>query len=117
VTTALKTALFTELKKVSGISDRAYATIAPQTATSPYIVFTQVSPGREYTHDGYSHTAARYQVACYATTAKAAQDVADSVVSTLEGWSGYVAFLDGAVDGYESDVKLFHVIVDFIVWK
>ena len=117
MTTALKTALLTALKGVSAVSNRVYATIAKQTVETPYIVFTQVSPGRGYTHDGATgpHNP-RYQIACYAATAKAAQDVADSVVTTLEAWSGYTCFQDGAVDGYEADVRLFHVIVDFVIW-
>jgi hypothetical protein len=117
MTTALKTALFAALKGVTAVKNRVYLTIAPQGVEAPYIVFSQVSPGRGYTHDGATgpHNP-RYQVACYAATAKAAQDVADSVVTAMEAWEGYVCFEDGAVDGYEEDVKLFHVITDFIIW-
>jgi hypothetical protein len=118
VSATFEASLFTQLKTgVTGVSNRVYAIIAPQTVTAPYLVYTPISPGRAYTHGGYSHTAARYQISCYAATAKAASDLADSVVSTLEGWNGVqAAFLDGRIAGHEADIGMYHVHVDYLLW-
>ena len=124
MTTTLKTALFTKLKTAaSGASNRIYATIAPQDVTAPYVVFTQISSNDIASHDGYaSLMQSRYQIACYATTAKAAQDLADSVVDGLRDWTSVQAsFKDGVVDGFEPNVgpngeSYFNVMVDFLFW-
>ena len=98
---------------------RIYALVAPQGVTKPYLVYSKVSPGRDYTHDGHSGLSRpRMQVSCYGTTYGSAKAVAVEVIAAMDAWfSGGVTFapIAGEQDLYEPDTGLYHVPVDFFI--
>ena len=115
--------LFNRLKaQVPLVSNRVYAGIAPQGVTKPYLVYTKVSPGRQYTHGGYADLQRpRMQVSCYGTTYGSAKAVAGEVITAMEGWPGsndvQAAFIEGEQDMFEQDTGLYHCPVDVILWN
>ena len=113
---SLEIALFNKLKDVNLVSNRVYAVKAPQGVDKPYIVYSKVSNQREYSHDGFADLSrARMQVSCYADSYGSAKQVAEEVISTLEGWEN-VSFLVNEQDLYEEDTGIYHVPVDFFIW-
>ena len=117
----MKSTLFSKLKTAAtGVSNRVYATRAPQGVTSPYIVYQQISGEDLNTHNGYADLMrSRWQVSVYATTAGVAETVAQQVIVGLRDWVSspvQSCFRDGAVDGYEDDVSLYYIHLDFLVW-
>ena len=122
----MRATLLAKLKtSATSASNRVYGDVAPQGATAPYIVFQLISTVDENTHNGYADLMrSRWQVACYATGATAAQTLADEVVDGLRDWVSspvQACFRDGSVSGYESGAGvygqgLFHVIVDWLIW-
>ena len=123
----LTTDFYTRLTTYAGltalISTRVYGgDNAPDKATKPYCVYSQVSAGRKYTHGGYAGIQRpRMQVNCYAETYEVAKEVAAQVTAALESWSVAnvqvgAAFQDNEVDLYEKDTGLYVVPVDFFVW-
>lgn len=122
----MRATLLAKLKsEATSAANRVYGDVAPQGATSPYIVFQQISTVDENTHDGYADLMrSRWQVACYATGATAASALAQEVVEGLRDWVSspvQACFRDGTVSGYEAGAGqygqgLFHVIVDFLIW-
>lgn len=103
--------------QVTSVSNRVYATVAPD-VSPPYVVYFQVSGLRDYTHGGFSGLSRpRMQFSCYASTYKAAKDVAQEVIDALEGWTGAQAcFIQNEIDSYEEDTKLYKTMVDCFIW-
>lgn len=98
---------------------RVYGATAPQSVVKPYIVYHKLSPGREYSHDGFSKLSrSRVQISCYGETYGSAKQVAAQVIAAMESWqAGGVRFapLAGEQDLFEQDTGLYHVPVDFFV--
>jgi len=114
---SFETALFQKLSSgVSLVSNRVYAGVAPQKVTTPYIVFSKISAGRQYTHSesgGLSRD--RVQVSVFSTGYLTAKGVVAQVVTALEGFA-QAGFKENEIDIYESETNLFHVPVDFFIW-
>lgn len=90
-----------------------YGVCAPDEVTFPYITFLKVSPGRIYSHCGYSYIARpRYQINIYARTYHGAKTAASTVLKAVEDnfpGSTLAGEIDGELDG------TYHVIQDFFI--
>lgn len=82
--------LYQLLKNLAG--GRVYAMRAPQNTPAPFIVFQEVDSSRWRSINGPTGFAqASFQVDSYATTLYAAKELALSVESIIDGYSGSVA--------------------------
>ncbi len=110
--------LFTHLRTIPAINNRAYAAYAPQDVANPYIVFRLIAGSRRYSHDGFSSLSVdRVQVSVYADTYATARGVADEVINRMESWAtAQATFMASQVDIYEEETKLYHIPVDYEVW-
>lgn len=115
---SIETEMFTLLKTVAALGNRVYAGVAPQSVVKPYASFYKLSPGRKYTHGGFSDLSeTRMQVSIFDTEYKKAKDVAGAVIVALEGWAAaQAAFIVGEQDMWEQETKLYHVSIDVLVW-
>lgn len=114
---SLETKLYQMLSTHPGLSilTDVFPVIAPENTKAPYCVYEQVSGGREYTHQGYAGLKRpRVQISCYGSTYEQAKEVAAQVTAAMENWV-YPCFQAGESDGFEEDVGLYHVPVDFYI--
>jgi len=128
----IEQALKTYLEAQSGLialvpADRIYFVHAPQDTQTPYIVFFKVSGPRLHSHDGSSELAnPRFQFSVFATTYYSCKQIAAQLQAALQGYSGTMGggsgvavgscFYENETDDYETDTKLYHVAVDYILW-
>ena len=116
---SFETALYTRLSSQlsSTVGTRIYPTVAPSSATLPYLVYFKVSADKQYAHSGASSLSVdRVQVSVFSTGYLVAKNIAAAVVTALEGWTSAVVFKANERDIYEDDTKTFHIPVDFRVW-
>lgn len=108
--------LVTVLSGVAG--GRIYPLVAPQPATTPYVVYTRVSSTLENVLAGNGTPPidnTRFQVDCYSKTYSEALTVASAVQAAMLGWSERNVQISSSAL-YEDDVKLFRFMMDFSVW-
>lgn len=117
IESALYTRLSTYAPLTALVGTRIYPLVAPQGTTLPYCVYRKVSPGRQYTLDGYAIERPRMQVSCYGATYGQAKGVAVQVTAAVESWAAVgFGWQVGEVDLHEKDTGLYHVPVDFFIW-
>lgn len=93
---------------------RLYPVIAPQGVARPFGVYNRVSAIPATIHaDGAIET--RIQIDVYADTYSAAVTLADSTATAIKN-AGFSSVQMNAVDEYESNTKLFRVILEFTFW-
>lgn len=123
----LEAALFTRLTTHAGlaaiIGTRAYPVLLPQNPTLPAVVYQRISTRRP--HAGGVDTGVaipRFQVTGWATTALGAKDLKEQMRAALQRWRGTVAgilvmdtFLEGELDRYDDDAKLFGEQLDVFI--
>jgi hypothetical protein len=123
---SIDTALWTRLKNFAGlayISSRIYPPPAPQNATYPLVIYSQVSGIRGYVYgnqDGFVR--AGFQLDSYAQTAAAARALAEQVrlaLSIYRGTSDGIVIdlitIENEQRVYEDDVLLHRIIQDYEV--
>jgi hypothetical protein len=90
--------------------------IAPDSATTPYIVYQRVSGNSENVLSGDSGLVnTRMQIDIYADTYGAAVTIARQIDVLMAAWIlQNVSVL--SQDGYEDAVKLFRITSDFSIW-
>ncbi len=106
--------------QATNVSNRVYPNVAPSGVDRPYLVYRLVSPGRDYTHAGFSDLSeSRFQVSVFADNYGSAKNTAKQVKDGLEGWKTsevLATFLAGEMDLYEDDTKIHHIPLDFWIW-
>ena len=116
---SIATTIYAKLKGL--VSNRMYPLKLPQGATFPALTYFQVSGVAGYTHnkaDGTSRE--RWQISCWAKTYKEAKELAASVTTSLNtftGGTGAVAKMsmkDNETDINEPEPGLFQVPCDFV---
>ena len=101
------------------VNDRVEFVDAPQGTARPYITFAELSPGREYSHQGYSSIrkpAFRFNV--WADSYVSAKQVSEELTEAMEGWYAdgiQGAFLAAKVDMKENDSKFYHTSMTFLI--
>ena len=120
---SLKDALYEQLKDNAGISalvgTRVYHSVAPESATRPFIVFQQI--GGDHVHDmsGASGLARRdIQIAYYADKPKDAEAGSEAIRNAIDGFNGTMgtivtadvsgSFLSGSIDTFEPAAETKH---------
>ena len=97
---------------------KVYPVIAPSTAVAPFVVYQRTSTQRGAAFDGLvGLAAASYRIDIYATTLKAAQTLADDVVTGLSQHSAAPINFIGIDNEFDAsdlsgDPKLFRMIVE-----
>jgi len=124
----LETVLQTRLSTFAGftalVGTRVYPLKLPQKPTMPAVTYQRIDGVRESgiaNEHGMAHP--RIQVDSWASSYGGAKAVAEQVRQALERWSDTTttpvildSFIDGDTDLYESDVELYRVSMDYIVW-
>lgn len=105
---------------VALVDTRIYPLVGPQKVTAPYCTYQKISPGRMYSHSGFSGLSKpRMQVSCYGSTYAQVKAVAAQVIAAVEAWPGasniQAAFVENELDMYDPETGLYHVPVDFFV--
>ena len=117
--------LYAYLSTYAGLTElvgtRVYPLVAPQAVKESYCTYQKISPGRKYSHGGFSNLSRpRIQVNCYATTYAQAKAIAVQVIAAVEAWPGasniQAAFVENEIDMYDPDTELYQVPVDFFVY-
>jgi hypothetical protein len=107
--------LYSLLANATDAAARVYPLVAPQDVARPYITFQgfdvpdTVLGGKT----GLVHT--RMQVDGYATTHALADTLKAQIEAQMAGWSVQNVELS-AQDLYETDTKLFRVLLDYSIW-
>lgn len=124
----LETVLQTRLTGYAGLAalvgTRVYPIKLPQTPTMPAVSYQRIDGPRESgiaSEHGMAHP--RIQVDSWASTYGGAKAVAEQVRTALERWSDATttpvvldSFIEGDTDLYESEVELYRVSMDFVIW-
>lgn len=109
------------------VVDQIFPIRLPQKPTYPAITYQLVAGNRDHTQDGGSGLVeARYQFNCYAATYAAAKELGEALRKDLDGFKGNVGsganvatidgmFLELIQDGYDDELDVFWVTVDFTV--
>ena len=126
----LESALFTYLSADPGVSalvgTRIYPVRLPEGTVLPAIAWQRISATRLYTHDSFEDTRAfvnaRVQFSCWSNVPIEAIQVGEAVLLALSGYNGDMAGVligqssaDLELDDYQSDVKLYRRLVDFMI--
>lgn len=91
-----------------------------QNLTLPYITHLAVAPDPTYTMEGRAALTCwnNYQISCFGSPYSSALAVAWAVVDALSGQHGGATFFWKDRDrGYEEDVRIQHVVLDFEVYE
>jgi len=97
---------------------KVYPVLAPDNAVAPFIIYQRTSTQRGVALDGLiGLTSASYRIDVYATSLKAAQQIADGVVTGLAAYGAApINFIriDNEFDASDlsGDPKLFRMIVE-----
>ena len=117
---SFETAIYNRLSSQmsSALGTRIYPMVAPQKTATPYVVYTKISAGKEYSHaGGASLSRDRVQISVFSTGYLAAKTVVGNIVTAMEGAATFQAsFKVNEIDFYEEQTKLFHIPIDFIIW-
>lgn len=118
--------IFTRLSGFAGlaalVSTRIYLGVLPQNAAMPAVSWrrvTDATPQPQQLAGQPDLIRARFQFDCWATTYASARNVRDQVRLALKRWSDIgppvvqVAFAISAIDLYEDDTELHHLIADY----
>jgi len=124
----IEEALVAKLKATTAVTDlvaaRIFPVIMPLDPTFPGMTYAKVFPGRQYSQSGPSGLArGRFQFTCWGATYASAKNVANAVISTLDGLSDTLSGVRvdsitnaSEIDGYDREAKSYYVAVDFYVW-
>lgn len=117
----LLTHLKADTPTVALVADRIWAILAPYDVSQPYITYQKISEPEDYHHGGRSMFRPRIQINCYSTTYLDVKNLETAVRNALAGYTGtydsktvYSAFIDNAIDGYETETKKYSVIIDVL---
>ncbi len=124
----LETALYSRLTGYSGLSTlvsaRVYPLILPQSPTYPAVTYQRIDGPRESALSaemGLAHP--RIQVDSWGKTYASAKAVATQVRGALQRHSDSGSdpvwldtLLDNDEDSYESDIRVYRVRADYIIW-
>ena len=124
----LETVLQTRLSTYAGLTalvgTRVYPIKLPQEPAMPSVTYQRIDGPRESgmtQEHGMAHP--RIQVDSWASTYGGAKAVAEQVRTALERWSNsgttpeiLDSFIEGDTDLYESEVELYRVSMDFLIW-
>ena len=100
-------------------ASRIYPLVLPQKPTLPAVTFQRIANARVNSFDacgGIDNP--RIQVDCWATTRKAARELAMEVKRVVEAATTFGAWLITDAEFYEDDVdpRLYRVSMDFSTW-
>jgi len=105
------------------VGSRIYPILIPQEATFPLVTYTRISTPRLHEFERSFLPHPRFQFDCWAESYNRAKDVAAQVRAALDLYGGAmgaytvrVSLVDDERDVYEPETKLWHVIVDAIIW-
>jgi hypothetical protein len=121
--------LFAHLSAVLSVGDRVYPLTLPQGAVLPAVVYQLVggegplhSHGDAHDGAGASFQRSRVQLACWAESARAAEQLATEVVAAVDGFTGTwgavpiaSALVDTALDDWRPDVGRYRRLLDVLV--
>ena len=98
---------------LEAIIPNTYAGKNPLNNNLPYCNFFEVSPGRVYSHEGYSKIARpRWQIDVYAETYDSVRTLSDTIVNSMETWK-FSSMLQNRIDRSYEDC--YSVILDFYI--
>lgn len=106
---------------------RIYPVIAPESASAPYLVLTEISKINEPVSGGSGPDyEVRYQVSVWADTYASARAVAVQVSTALKNYSGTMGGAGGVVvsiiyeetesEFYEPTTEKYHIAMDYLIW-
>jgi hypothetical protein len=109
------------LKSDAGIlaiaGTRVYPSTMPQKATFPLVTLRTVGGGLAYHLQGYATLEnPRFNIQCYGVTYAIAKNLANAIISAMEGATGFSAIMDNDTDIYEDSTEKFGVSMEFSVW-
>jgi|LakMenEpi03Aug12_release.lakeMendotaPanAssembly.Ray.scaffolds.fasta_scaffold669702_2 hypothetical protein len=111
----IETSIFNALKAL--VSNRCYPLQMPENPTYPAIVYSRIAGTPFNVLDtSASIDQVRMQVDCYALTYDGAKTLSDSVRGAMES-AAFKGTLQFDTDLYESEVKVYRVVMDFYVWQ
>ena len=101
------------LNLITDVIPETYATVNPDMSILPYCNFFQISPSRDYTHDGFSGLSKpRWQIDTYDKTYQGIRTLGQAIITTLEK-SKFNAKLQNQIDATRQDGEGFKLILDF----
>ena len=123
---ALKTFLEDQPCLAALIGEKLYYVTAPQDVQEPYVILFKVSETLQQSHEGNSHLAtARIQFSIFAVTYLEVKQIAAQIKTALIGRTGFTGdspglyiydiLFDNETDMYESEVSVYHLVLEFLV--
>lgn len=105
------------------VGSRIYPVKLPQLPTFPAVTYTRISTPRLHAFERSLLPHPRFQFDCWAESYSRAKDVAAQVRAALNIYRGamgaytvQVSIVDDERDMYDPETKLWHVIVEAIIW-
>jgi hypothetical protein len=102
------------------ISQNIWRMRAPSGTSPPYVVISDISTIRHYSHEGYEHLRdVHLQVSCYSEDHDECERIRDQVIEAIEAWPAanttiQDAFVDNFLCIYDPDISdAFHIPVTF----
>jgi hypothetical protein len=123
IESGLRTILIND-STISAITTRCYPVMIPQSPVYPLILYTKISGMRDHALEGPSGMAhPRFQIEAWAETYDEAKGLSEAIRSALDGYTGtsdstYIGscLLDSERDIYESEIDVFRILQDYIIW-
>lgn len=112
----LQESLVTALSGVAGA--RIYPMLAPQPATTPYVVYTRVVSQVENVMAGNGNppiNQTRLQIDVYSKTYSEANSVAQAVTAAMLAWNIQNVNISSQ-DLFEPDTRLYRVMLEYSIW-
>lgn len=109
---------------VKTLTTRIFPVTIPQDPIYPLILYTKISGMRDHILQGPSGFAhPRFQIDAFAETYTAAKSLANAIRKALDGYRGTVldtrigsCLIDSERDIYESEIKIYRVSQDYLIW-
>lgn len=105
---------------LSAIGERVYHRRLKKGSTFPALTYFRVSPGKVYSHDGFSGLQKpRYQFTVWSRDADEAETLGDAVIEAMHEFpynDGQGVFLEGDHDPEDPEAELFMRVLDFFIW-
>ena len=114
IESTLRSELLYDTGLTSIVGDRISAMIANQGETRPYITYQLVSANRNPTLCGATDLRiARMQINCFSLSYGQAKQMAEYVLDIIDNSLVLGSVFNGEQDAYDSDTKLYYVVIDY----
>ena len=114
----IRSAMLAHTGLTSIVGDRIAAMIMNEGEIRHYITYQMISSINPATLCGNSdQRQVRMQINCFSTNYSQTKQMSIEVQDAVESYAGFDVVLNGEQDLYDSNTKLFYVVIEYSVWQ